>query len=210
MGASEQPSRSDVTRILGEVRRGERNASSRLLPLVYEELRRLARARMANLPAGQTLEPTALVHDAYLRLIGDEEVTWKDRAHFFGAAAVAMRDILVERARRRSRIKRGGGLKRMDLGESAVATDDADATDLIALNDALARLEKESPRKGQIVMLRYFAGLSIEETATALELSSATVTRDWNFARAWLLDAMSEGGHEPRRLAGTQGDARRA
>lgn len=194
MEASNPPSPSDVTRMLGEVSRGERNASSRLLPLVYEELRRLARARMAALPSGQTLQPTALVHDAYLRLVGDQDVGWKDRAHFFGAAAMAMRDILVERARRRGRIKHGGAMGRVELGESLGAADDGGASlDLIALNEALIRLEARDPRKSQVVMLRYFAGLSIDETAAALELSPATVTREWNYARAWLLDAITEG-----------------
>lgn len=191
MGTSDLPSPSDVTRILGEVSRGERNASSRLLPLVYEELRRLAQARMAGLPPGQTLQPTALVHDAYLRLIGDQEVTWNDRAHFFGAAATAMRDILVERARRRARIKHGGEMRRVELGENLASSGDPDSVDLLALNDALNRLEAEAPRKSQIVMLRYFAGLSIDQTASALNLSPATVSRDWDFARAWLVDAMS-------------------
>jgi RNA polymerase sigma factor (TIGR02999 family) len=199
MNSPNPPSPSDVTRILGEVRRGERNASSRLLPLVYEELRRLARARMAGLPPGQTLQPTALVHDAYLRLLGDEDVAWKDRAHFFGAAAMAMRDILVERARRRARIKHGGGMRRADLRESVAAPGDDQQVDVIALNEALRRLEGEDPRKSQIVMLRYFAGLSIENTAAALDLSAATIKREWNYARAWLLDAMSEEEHEPKR-----------
>ena len=194
------PSPSDVTRILGEVSRGERNASSRLLPVVYEELRRLARARMANLPAGQTLQPTALVHDAYLRLVGNESVTWKDRSHFFGAAAMAMRDILVERARRRARAKHGGGMRRMELGDSPSPSGESDAIDLIVLNDALTRLESEAPRKFQVVMLRYFAGLTIDETASALDASPATVSREWDYARAWLLDAMSENERDSQRI----------
>lgn len=202
MTAADRPSPSDVTRMLGEVQRGERNASSRLLPLVYEELRRLARARMADLPSGQTLQPTALVHEAYLRLLGNEDVAWNDRAHFFGAAALAMRDILVERARRRARIKHGRGIQRVDLGESLSISADPEEVDLIVLHQALQRLEAEDERKGRVVMLRYFAGLSIEDTAAALELSPATVKREWNYARAWLLDAMSEEKHEPHRPSG--------
>lgn len=193
MNSAENVSPSNVTRILGEVSRGERNASSRLLPLVYEELRRLARARMAGLPPGQTLQPTALVHDAYLRLVGHEDVAWKDRAHFFAAAALAMRRILVERARRRARLKHGGKLRRVEVDDAPAAPDVGEDLDLVALNEALTRLEKHDPRRSQIVMLRYFAGLSLEETAAAVELSRATVAREWNFARAWLLDAMAEG-----------------
>ena len=207
MDESARLSPSGVTRILEEVGRGERSASSRLLPLVYEELRRLARARMANLPAGQTLQPTALVHDAYLRLLGDEDVAWKNRAHFFGAAAMAMRDILVERARRRARIKHGGGMRREELGESVCSPDGGRVLDVIALNDALRRLEAEAPRKAQLVMLRFFAGLSIEETASALELSVATVKREWNYAKAWLLDAMSEENDDSKRAERIVGEA---
>lgn len=176
--------------------------ASRLLPLVYDELRRLARARLANLPPGQTLEPTALVHDAYLRLLGDDDVLWKDRAHFFGAAAVAMRDILVERARRRARIKHGGQVRQVELRDSVAAPSEGQAVDVIALDEALRRLEAQDPRKAQIVMLRYFAGLSIADTAVALDRSPATIKREWNYARAWLLDAMSEKDDEPQRLKG--------
>lgn len=181
-----------VTCLLQQAAAGDSNAARELLPVVYEELRRLARARMAREPkggAGQTLQPTALVHEAYLRLLGDHEVRWNGRGHFFGAAALAMRRILVERARQRSRIKLGGEVARVDADLAAIApslSNEPDATDMLALDDALKELESHDRRKYDVIMLRYFAGLSIEETAAALEISAATVKNDWTFARAWL------------------------
>jgi|SRR5690606_20493180 len=177
----------DVTRILKDLAGGDGQAAEELLPLVYEELRKLAHARMAKERAGLTLEPTALVHEAYMRVVGSKDGRWWDnRGHFFAAAALAMRRILVERARHAKRLKHGGGMKREELHEHAVATDAGDAVDLLALDEALSRLELYDARKAQIVSLRYFGGLTIEEVAGALDLSPATVKSEWAFARAWL------------------------
>ncbi len=181
--------------------RGDRQAAEDLLPLVYDELRKLAAARMAHEPragAGQTLQPTALVHEAYMRLLGQTgaEVRWQGRGHFFGAAAIAMRRILVERARARNAAKRGGGAKRVALDADQLA-DEPEGEELLALDDALHALEKADPRKHQVVMLRYFAGLSVEDTAAALDLSPATVKNDWAFARAWLRRHINDGPAVP-------------
>lgn len=176
--------RSDVTRLLDAAGAGDARASAELLPLVYEELQALARSFMAKEGAAHTLQPTALVHEAYLRLVGDGS-TWDNRGHFFVAAATAMRRILIDRARQRHRLKRGGNRRRVELADAALATE-PESEDLLALEQALARLEAKDARKGQVVMLRYFAGLSNEETATVLGVSLATVKNDWTFARAWL------------------------
>jgi len=182
----------DVTLALRAVSEGDASASEALLPLVYEELRRLAAARMAQLPPGQTLQPTALVHDAYLKLVGSDQ-SWNSRGHFFGAAARAMRNILVDQARRKGSGKHGGGLKRETLSN---VDDDAasDAVDHVVLDAALSRLEAEDPQRAEIVNLRYFAGLSVEETAAALGIGTATVKRHWRYARAWLRRELEEGG----------------
>ena len=174
-----------MTQVLQAAGAGDPTAAAELLPLVYEELRRLAQHRMAGEPAGQTLQPTALVHEAYLRLLGDQEVHWQNRGHFFAAAAESMRRILVERARRVRRIKHGGGRQRLDLDAAEIPAD-GDSQDMLALDEALRRLQGIDERKGQIIMLRYFAGLSIEDTAQALGLSRTTVKDEWSFARAWL------------------------
>jgi RNA polymerase sigma factor (TIGR02999 family) len=175
----------DVTQLLEAIGSGDGSAADDLLPLVYEELRRLARARISREPA-QTLQATALVHEAYLRLVGPEDQQrWENRGHFFGAAALAMRRILVERARHQQRLKHGGGRQRVDLNED-VAQVNPESTDLVALDSALNALQKRDPRKAEVVMLRYFAGLSIEETARAMGLSPATVKNEWTIARAWL------------------------
>jgi RNA polymerase sigma factor (TIGR02999 family) len=187
----------DLTLALEAVRRGDTRAADALLEKVYDQLRELARVRMAREPgrgAGMTLDPTALVHEAYLRVIGDPANVdrpaqrWENRGHFFAAAALAMRRILVERARHRKRLRHGGGRDRAELADDLVATPaaEADGTDLIALDDALRKLEALDARKAQVVSLRYFAGLTVDETAAALELSPATVKNDWAFARAWL------------------------
>jgi RNA polymerase sigma factor (TIGR02999 family) len=177
-----------VTRLLDAAGSGDAHAAADLLPIVYEELRELARRRMSAEPAGQTLQTTALVHEAYLRLIGEtspDEMRWENIGHFFGAAARAMRRILVERARHRRRLKRGGGRRRIPLADDAV-TDGSEPVDVIALDDALNRLEQYDERKAQIVLLRYFAGLTIEQTAQAMSISPATVKSDWQYVRAWL------------------------
>jgi len=182
----------DVTRILEAVRRGEARASDRLLVAVYDELRRLAAQRMRHEPPGRTLQATALVHEAYLRVVGDPNTRWDNRGHFFAAAAEAMRRILVEAARRRNRQKRGGGWQRRAL-------DDADcivlpeSVDLLALDEALNRLAGEDPVKAELVKLRYFAGLSMQDAAEFLGISRATADRYWNFARAWLYHEVSKG-----------------
>lgn len=166
--------------------------TSELLPLVYDELRRLARARMARERPGQTLTPTALVHEAYLRLIGDEDLPWQNRAHFFAAAAEAMRRILIERARRVSRHKHGGGMWRVTLDEQVVGEQPA-AEEILALHDALSRLERQDVEMAVVVKLHQFAGLSLEETAATLGLSDRTVSRRWTAARAWLRRELGRG-----------------
>jgi RNA polymerase sigma factor (TIGR02999 family) len=165
--------------------------SGEMLPEVYDELRKLARARLAReRQSSQTLQPTALVHEAYLRVSGDEqERRWDRRGHFFAAAALAMRRILVERARHYQRIKHGSDAERVDF-DSAMMRADPALTDLVAVDEALTRLEQTDPRKAKIVSLRYFAGLSVQETAAALDLSPATVKNEWTFARAWLYRAL--------------------
>ncbi|QOI98998.1 MAG: sigma-70 family RNA polymerase sigma factor [Phycisphaeraceae bacterium] len=190
----------DVTRLLGAVARGERLASDELLGLLYGELRSLASARLARAGPGQTLQATALVHEAYMKLVGTgEDPGWDSRGHFFASAAQAMREVLIDRARARGRLKRGGGRRRVDLGESAViSVEDSDeagdgGVDLVALDAALRRLEAEDPRAAQVVVLRYFGGLEIEQAAKALGVSVPTINRDWRFAKAFLASALSEG-----------------
>jgi RNA polymerase sigma factor (TIGR02999 family) len=170
---------------------GGPGTSGEMLPEVYDELRRLAKARLAReRQPHQTLQPTALVHEAYLRVSGDEpDRRWDRRGHFFAAAALAMRRILVERARHYQRIKHGSGVERVDLDSGIMRADPA-LTDLVAVDEALTRLELTDPRKAQVVSLRYFAGLSVDETAAALDLSPATVKNEWAFARAWLYRAL--------------------
>ena len=180
---------SDVTRILSAIEEGDAHAAEELLPLVYDELRKLATQKLTREKPGQTLEATALVHEAYLRLVGgDDARPWNGRGHFFAAAAEAMRRILIERARRRQSRKRGGGLRRVELDESALAATPADrpAEDLLALDGALRQLEAEDPGKARLVQLRYFAGLSLPEAAAALGISLASAKRHWVYARSWL------------------------
>ena len=175
----------EVTRVLEAVVEGDPEAAQSLLPLVYQELRSLARSRLKKLPPGQTLEPTALVHEAYLRLVGKKDPGWDGRNHFFGAAAQAMRDILVENARRKMAIKRGRGRQRVDL-DVAEPSFEPPSEEIVAIHEAVMRLEDEDPRKGQIVNLRYFARFTSAETAAALGISVATVGREWRYIRAWL------------------------
>jgi RNA polymerase sigma factor (TIGR02999 family) len=184
----------EVTRILLGLARGEGHATEQLLPLVYGELRRLAAQKLAQEKPGQTLQPTALVHEAYLRLVGTGDRPHGDgRGHFFAAAAEAMRRTLVENARRKHRLKRGGGRQRLDLGQlEAVA--DAPAEDLLALDEALGLLAAEDAPKAERVKLRYFAGLSVEEAARCLGISRATAAHYWSYARAWLYDRLRQGG----------------
>ena len=167
----------------------ESRSAQELLPLVYEQLHELARTRMAREPKGHTLQATALVHEAYLRLVGPSTRSspWSGRGHFFGAAARAMRRILVERARRTRRLRHGGAMERIELSDSiALRGGSAGELDVIALDAALTKLEGLEPRKAEVVQLRHFAGLTVEETAQVLDVSPATVKSDWSFARAWL------------------------
>lgn len=177
--------RKDVTRLLQAYAGGDRAALDRLLPVVYDELRTLAHARLRGERAGHTLNTTALVHEAYLELVDLDPVDWQSRAHFFGLAARLMRHILVDYAVRRKAIKRGGDRQRVDL-ETADAVSEQRADDLLALDEALERLERTEPRRCRVVECRFFVGLSIEETAHVLGVSPVTVTRDWTAARAWL------------------------
>lgn len=177
----------DVTRILHAIEQGDPQAASRLLPLVYDELRRLAARRMSQEAAGQTLQPTALVHEAFIRLVGDDDRTkWDSRGHFFAAAAEAMRRILIDNARRRKSMKRGGALVRCDLQDDDAILDTDDFETLLALDEALTRLETLDEQLARLVELRYFTGLTIEETAKVMNVSPRTTKRNWAYARAWL------------------------
>lgn len=178
-----------VTMLLDAASAGDDKAPKKLLPLVYDQLRRLAQSHMNKEQAGQTLQPTALVHEAYIKLLGGHDVKWNDRGHFFAAAPLAMRRILVDRARARNRDKRGGGRARVELNDAMKSTNEI-TTDLLALDEALKKLEHENPRRYQVVMFRYFAGLSIDDTASALNISPATVKTDWAVARLWLYRVM--------------------
>ena len=185
--------RSDVTRILTAINNGDPSASDALLPLVYEELRRLAAQRLANEAAGQTLQATALVHEAYVRLVGSDDSQvgqWDNLGHFFAAAAEAMRRILIDRARAKGAQKRGGNFRRLRLDQDPLATDDLSA-ELLDLDGALTKLASEDPIKAELVKLRFFAGLTLEEAARMLSISPATADRYWSYARAWLYDQLS-------------------
>lgn len=183
MGNSRHPPASDLTRILAAAGAGDRKAAAELMPLVYEELRTLARARLSHRPPGMTIQPTALVHEAYLKLVASGDPGWDSRAHFFGAAAQAMRNILVDQARRKKSLKRGGDARRVDDFELLI---EPPSEDILALDEALTALEKRDERKARIVMLHYFSGLTLEETAAALKISVPTVQREWRFTRSLL------------------------
>jgi RNA polymerase sigma factor (TIGR02999 family) len=181
----------EVTRILSAIDQGEPHAAEQLLPLVYDELRKLAVQRLAQEKPGHTLQATALVHEAYVRLVDvDQEQQWNNRGHFFAAAAEAMRRILVDNARRKRRPKHGGDRQRVDLNEALPVTDDRE--DLLALDEALGKFAQEQPAKAELVKLRYFAGLSLEEAASCLGISPATAKRYWAVGRAWLYAALSD------------------
>jgi RNA polymerase sigma-70 factor, ECF subfamily len=181
----------NITRLLLDWRNGDQTALDRLMPLVYGELRRMANNYMRNERRGHTLQSSALVNEAYLRLVDHENIDWQNRAHFFGVAAQAMRRILVDHARTRNYQKRGGGAQQVSLEEAATMAEDR-AAELIALDEALQELAKIDERKSRVVVMRYFGGLSLEETAEALGVSIPTVTRDWTTAKAWLLREMSK------------------
>ena len=173
--------------------RGDLRASDQLLPVLYEELRRLAADMLAREPVGQTLQATALVHTAYIRLVdATEEPKWNHRGHFFAAAAEAMRRILVEQARRKRRVKHGGEFDRVEMDDERLVCS-VPSNQLLALDEALVRLGQEEPEKAQLVKLRFFAGMSVEEAAEVLGISRATAARSWTYARAWLHDALASG-----------------
>ena len=176
--------------VLQAAQAGDRQAAGDLLPLVYAELHQLARARLALQPPGQTLTPTALVHEVYLRIAGDSNVTWEGRQHFFFAAARAMREILVEQARRKAGPTRGGGRRRQELDE-ACAILEPPSGDVLAVLEALKELEERDPLEAQIVLLRYFTGLTMDETAAVLGLAERTLDRHWRYIRAWLMKRLS-------------------
>ncbi|UCC32638.1 MAG: hypothetical protein JSU86_10210 [Phycisphaerales bacterium] len=181
-----------VTRILHAAAQGDATAARDLLPLVYDELRTLALARLRKIPPGQTLQATALVHEAYLRLVGPGDPGWDSQAHFFGAAAQAMRDILVEQARCKMTQKRGGGRVRVDA-EDVEPTVEPPSDEILAVYEALKRLEEDDPRKGTIANLRYFARMTASETAEALGISVGTVGREWRYIQAWLEHELRDG-----------------
>lgn len=186
----------DVTLILSRIENGDPEAADQLLPLVYDELRRLAAAKLANENPGQSLQATALVHDAYIRLVDVEQAQqWNSRGHFFAAAAEAMRRILVESARRKGRVRHGGEARRLNLDPDLVSQPDR-RDDLIALDEALARLEQTDGRKASLVKLRFFAGLTMSDAADVLGISLATAERDWSYARVWLLRELNESGED--------------
>jgi RNA polymerase sigma factor (TIGR02999 family) len=185
---------SNVTSVLTAIENGDAHAADELLPLVYDELRRLARQRLAQEQPGQTLQATALVHEAYLRLVDGKVIQrWESRGHFFAAAAEAMRRILIDNARRKAAEKHGGQLARQDLDAVELAAP-TPSDDLLALDEALMKLEADDPLKAQLVKLRYFAGLSEEDAARSLGVSRATVQRHWRYAKAWLLDELGGAG----------------
>ena len=183
---------SDVTQLLTAIDAGDSKAAEQLLPLVYENLRQLAAAKLAREQPGQTLQATALVHEAWMRVTGsDSSKAWNGRGHFFGAAAEAMRRILVDRARQKARIRHGGELQRVDLEHVTIATEDSDDT-VLAMNEALEKLALESPQKAEIVKLHYFTGLEYPEIAEVLGVSLSTVERGWAYARSWLYREMKK------------------
>jgi len=188
---------SDVTRILTAIEQGDAKATDDLLPIVYNELRRLAAHKMAGERPGHTLQPTALVHEAWLKLVDSPAQSWQNRAHFFGAAAEAMRRILIARARRKNAQRRGSGVEHADVDELEIASPAPD-DQLLALNEALERFAKLEPQQAELVKLRYFVGLKIEDAAEVLGISKATATRWWAYARAWLYEAIQKGEGEGR------------
>jgi RNA polymerase sigma factor (TIGR02999 family) len=196
-------SMNDVTRILSAIEQGDPKAPEQLLPLVYDELRKLAAQRLARESPGQTLQATALVHEAYLRLIGSDAPSWNSQGHFFSAAAEAMRRILIESARRKRAVKNGGGLKRIEL-DGVDVPEAVGSQDILVVDEALSRLAAEDPAKAELVKLRYFGGLSVEDAGRVLGISRATADRYWAFARVWLYSELSEpntGNIDPKELS---------
>ncbi|HEY9405244.1 MAG TPA: sigma-70 family RNA polymerase sigma factor [Pyrinomonadaceae bacterium] len=195
-------SKQEITGLLADWGRGDRAALDKLTPLVYAELRRIARRQMSRERGDHTLQATALVNEAFIRISGQENFSWQDRAHFYAVCAQVMRHILIDHARANARDKRGGGAIHVSLDEAAVLAG-GQATDFLALEEALRALEAFDPQKGRIVELRYFAGLGIEETAEVLRISPTTVRREWRRAKAWLYRALAEGGGDETRPLAT-------
>jgi RNA polymerase sigma factor (TIGR02999 family) len=191
---------SEVTRILAAIEKGDVHAVDKLFPLVYQELRRLAAQRMSKESPGHTLQATALVHEAYLRLVGSENQNWSGRRHFFCAAAEAMRRILIENARRKKSLKHGGGRKRVELNEAVLTNDnDTPSEELIALDEALEKFSKKDQVSAELVKLRFFAGLTTQQAADILEISRRTADRNWAYARAWLYKYINKSDETPQR-----------
>ncbi len=182
---------SDVTRILDAIAQGDANGAEKLLPLVYEELRRLAVQKMSQEAPGQTLQATALVHEAYIRLVGSDALSWANRAHFFAAAAEAMRRILIDNARRKQRLKHGADHHRIDIKDVEIAVD-GPSIDLIALDEALSKLAEEDPEAAKLVKMRFFAGLTLDQVAVVLGISRRTADRNWAYAKAWLYQQITK------------------
>ena len=195
-------SKQEITGLLADWGRGDRAALDKLTPLVYAELRRIARRQMSRERDGHTLQATALVNEAFIRISGQENFSWQDRAHFYAVCAQVMRHILIDHARAQGRDKRGGGAQQVSLDEAAVLAAGG-TSDFLALEEALRALEAFDPQKGRIVELRYFAGLGIEETAEVLKISPTTVRREWRRAKAWLYRALAEGGGDETRPLAT-------
>ncbi len=189
----------DITLVLARISQGDASAPDELMRLVYGELRAIAAAKLAHESLGHTLQPTALVHEAWLRLGGDAQPEWKNRRHFFFAAAEAMRRILIDAARRRAAVRRGGGFVRVEETQLDGIAGDTDDVQLLAVNDALEKLAQADAQKAELVRLRYFAGLTLDEAAEALAISPATAKRWWTFARAWLYQEIHDGAAAPRR-----------
>ena len=183
---------SDVTLVLDAINRGERPAAEKLLPLVYDELRNLAAARMLQESAGHTLQPTALVHEAWLRLTGGQEQSWQNRAHFFGAAAEAMRRILVDHARRKAGLKHGGGQQRLNIEDFDLAEAPPDEK-ILLIEEALEELERSNPERARVVVMKFFAGMTNQEVGETLRISRSTVDRHWECARTWLFRKIQQG-----------------
>jgi RNA polymerase sigma factor (TIGR02999 family) len=183
---------SDVTRILAAIEEGDSRAVDRLLPAVYQELRQLAAQKLYREKPGQTLQPTALVHEAYLRLLGTDGQSFRSKTHFFAAAAEAMRRILIDNARRKQRLRHGGDRQRVDIDDACAAIE-GPSDDMIALDEAMTKLAAEDPAKAEVVRLRYFAGLTLEQAAEMLGISLATAERHWSYARVWLFHEIKKG-----------------
>ncbi len=196
-GDRPRPEPLDVTVLLDRVAAGDRQSTDRLLEAVYDQLRRIAQQRMNDEKPGHTLQATALVHEAYLRLVRNKELEWSSRAQFYVAAAQAMQRILVEHARRKKRLKRGGDRRPVASNVLDLARDE-NLEDVVIVNEAIDRLEREDARAALVTRLRFYAGLTVEETAKAMKLSERTVMREWAYARAWLHDALGPSNHEPR------------